>query len=529
MLLKGLHIKLALVVASGAMILASVSSWWMYSRSYELSVSDSTRSVQQLLATLEETAKIAAYVSNTELAQQVVNGLILNDIVLGARLKNQEQLNVVAGKLPSPEVDAQIHIVLHSPFADTESIGELSVMPNQDLIKARASESARATTIGLATHTFIVAFLVLIAVYLMLTRPLVRLSSGLHRIIPGNKERLSENSHTRADEIGLLAKDINRLLDTVEQMLLQERSLRERVQLLEQRFRGIFESSSAGLFLIRPNGSLVTANPAFFRLTSVPDNLLGNQSINCIEHIFAEPIMVMTIIEQILRFKRPCANDLRLQQTQPNHCQWVHALFSISIDNHGHELIEGVLYDITERKIAEESSRLLAEYDHLTQLLNRRSAEQKLDLVLEKSALNGGQVAVMILDLDKFKDINDTYGHDVGDEVLVHIAQRIRTVVRSTDILARLGGDEFMLAFELTDSGESMHRVASSLVDSLGEAITVSNGLSVKVGVSIGVAFSSPSTLDIKTLFKFADDAMYSVKRNGRNAYALYNNPSTPK
>ena len=183
--------------------------------------------------------------------------------------------------------------------------------------------------------------------------------------------------------------------------------------------------------------------------------------------------MVMAIIEQILKFKRPCANDLPLRNSQSNQCQWVHALFSISVDGHGHELIEGVLYDITERKIAEESSRHLAEFDHLTQLLNRRSAEQKLDLILEKSALNGSQVAVMILDLDKFKDINDSYGHDIGDEVLVLIAQRIRTVIRSTDIMARLGGDEFMLAFELTDSGESMHRVASSLVDSLGETLSL--------------------------------------------------------
>lgn len=522
MILRGLHVKLALIVAAGALILASLSSWWFYSRSYQDSINDSERSVKQLLATVEVSAAIAAYVGNTELAQQVVQGLIQNDIVLGAKIHNNAQFAVLAGKFTESTEASIVTLELFSPFTPGELIGELAITPNRALIEKRANESARATTMGLAMHTFVVAFLVLVAVYLMLTRPLVRLSTGLHRIVPGEKERLNEFSEKRRDEIGTLASDINHLLDTVENMLVQERGLRERVEALEQRFRGIFEATSAGIFLLRESGTLVTANPAFFRITGKPESELLQQQVNCINQVFAEPAAVMSIITLAMQSRRPYAADFCLAPLPDGETRWVHGLLSSSGQVDGATLIEGVIYDITERKRAEESSRYLAEYDQLTGLLNRHSGELRLAEQMADAEARGEPLAVMVLDLDRFKEINDTYGHNAGDNVLVTIANRIRTVIRSTDLVARLGGDEFLLTLAHSEQLETLHRVARKLVDVIGQELEVVENVREKVGASIGIATFPEHGQSWKQLSKNADDAMYAVKRRGRNGYAIF-------
>jgi methyl-accepting chemotaxis protein len=261
--IQSLHIKVSLSVAAAALFVVLLSSQFFYQRSYEKSFADSERSVQQLLETVQATAAIAAYVGNRELAQQVVTGLTQNDIVVGAKIVANKEIIGQHGRTNADAKQQLISISLNAPFDEKEKVGELAVVPNFPLIALRARDSAMATAIGLAAQAAVVALLVLILVYWMMTRPLSYLSGRLHRITPGDGNRLDVAGVHRGDEIGLLAGDINALLHTVETMLEEERQLRRRVELLETRFRGIFEDSSAGIFLVRERGTLVTANPAF--------------------------------------------------------------------------------------------------------------------------------------------------------------------------------------------------------------------------------------------------------------------------
>ncbi|RYZ85838.1 MAG: hypothetical protein EOO68_29665 [Moraxellaceae bacterium] len=224
--LESLHVKVSLAVATAALILMVVSSYFFYQRIYQSSLEESERSVKQLLETVSATAAIAAYVGNKELAQEVVSGLTKNDIVIGAEiLANDIRIGAQGRPIPRKK-STYASLKLQAPFDKNETVGEISVLTNLPLIAKRARDSALVTTMSLAAQAAAVAFIVLILVYWMMTRPLSSVSSRLHSIIPGDGKRLEILNQHKSDEIGLLVNDINSLLTTVDKMLHEERQLR---------------------------------------------------------------------------------------------------------------------------------------------------------------------------------------------------------------------------------------------------------------------------------------------------------------
>ena len=522
--IKSLHIKVSLSVAAAALFVVVLSSQFFYQRSYENSFADSERSVQQLLETVQATAAIAAYVGNRELAQQVVTGLTQNDIVVGAKIIANNEIIGQDGKTTADAKQQLISIRLNAPFDEKEAVGELAVVPNFPLIALRARDSAMATAIGLAAQAAVVALLVLIMVYWMMTRPLSNLSGRLHRITPGDGNRLNVANLHRGDEIGLLTGDINALLHTVETMLEEERQLRHRVELLETRFRGIFEDSSAGIFLVREQGTLVTANPAFFHLTGVhesPQQSTGDDNI--IAQVFLDHEQALSLIKLSLITKRPHSADLRIRTQSDIPERWVHCIFSPVANTQQGSTIEGVMYDVTQRKHAEERIRELAEKDSLTGLSNRQAAESALEELINQAPVGGKELAVMLIDLDRFKYINDTYGHDAGDKVLITIAARLRKLVRDSDVVARLGGDEFLLVLNHAGNIGMVQRIAQKILDAQQAPIEIRPGVLEKIGMSIGIALYPDHGDNPLSVRKHADQAMYAVKRQGKNNYAIYN------
>jgi diguanylate cyclase (GGDEF)-like protein/PAS domain S-box-containing protein len=521
--LKSLHVKVSLAVAMAALFIMVVSSYYFYQRIYESSLAESERTVQQLLETVSTTAAIAAYVGNKELAQEVVRGLTRNDIVEGAEIVANGTLIGTQGK-PLDKDSTSVSLKLTAPFDNNEIVGQLSVLTNLPLIAKRARDSALATTMSLAAQAVVIALLVLILVYWMMTRPLSLLSTRLHHIIPGDGKRLDVQRQHKSDEIGLLVKDINSLLTTVEKMLQEERQLRHRVELLEHRFRGIFEDSSAGIFLVRDNGTMVTANPAFFKLTGKFAGLEDvNADTNIVRETFVEPDQARGLIKLAIVSQRPCSCDLKITSvTDDEKNRWVHCIFSPAGEDQSNPVVEGVMYDITQRKLAEDITRELAEKDSLTGLANRQAAELVLKELASNNLHTGAGFVVMLIDLDRFKFINDTYGHDAGDWVLKVVAERLHRRVRSSDIVARLGGDEFLIILTQTDNHQKVKELAEKLLADQQQTIEVQPGFFETIAMSIGIAFYNRKEDNEMSIRKHADQAMYAVKRNGKNGYAVF-------
>lgn len=194
------------------------------------------------------------------------------------------------------------------------------------------------------------------------------------------------------------------------------------------------------------------------------------------------------------------------------------AVFTDSDDNVNG--VVGTILDITERKKAEQKIEKLAYYDTLTNLPNRQLLKDRISLLIQHAQRNNESFSVLFIDLDRFKDINDTLGHSAGDTLLTNVADMLKTHVRSCDTVARLGGDEFVIV--LTNVEETaVSSIASKLLNMLSRPQYV-NGHEVFTSLSIGISIFPNDGTDPETLLKNADVAMYQAKEQGRNNYQFF-------
>lgn len=200
-------------------------------------------------------------------------------------------------------------------------------------------------------------------------------------------------------------------------------------------------------------------------------------------------------------------------------CNWYNTVI-VNDDGIGIAVVS-LAEDITPRKEAEALIWKQANYDALTGLANREMANHHLIQEIEKVARTANSVALMYLDLDHFKDVNDTLGHHVGDILLVEAAKRLNQCVRDVDVIARVGGDEFTIIIGDLNSIEWVERLANDLLKSLAEPFKLSGETSY-VSASIGITFYPSDADDAAGMFKNADQAMYAAKKLGRNCFQYF-------
>jgi diguanylate cyclase (GGDEF)-like protein len=162
----------------------------------------------------------------------------------------------------------------------------------------------------------------------------------------------------------------------------------------------------------------------------------------------------------------------------------------------------------------------LASHDVLTDLPNRMLFMEQLEAAIGQASENADRLAVLFVDLDRFKQINDQFGHSAGDNVLIAVARRLRDVLWPDDLVARLGGDEFVVLIEDLDSANVAERIARKLIDKLAEGIALPEGC-IAVTTSIGIAYRADAVKTGDELMKLADDALYAAKAGGRNTFRV--------
>jgi len=202
--------------------------------------------------------------------------------------------------------------------------------------------------------------------------------------------------------------------------------------------------------------------------------------------------------------------------------KWVLASY-LQIEYHSKQMMLGWFYDITDRKVMEEHAQHLAHHDPLTGLPNRILFRERLHLAITMAERDKYALALMFIDLDKFKPVNDTYGHDVGDAVLLECAERIRACLRKPDSVARLGGDEFVILLHKVSNEQAALQVGEKILESLQWPMTIEN-VKISVGASIGIALYPTHSNEEDGLLNCADFAMYDAKKNGRNLVKLFQN-----
>jgi diguanylate cyclase (GGDEF)-like protein len=197
------------------------------------------------------------------------------------------------------------------------------------------------------------------------------------------------------------------------------------------------------------------------------------------------------------------------------------------VKGQGHpELLARAVRYAIERKRAEEQLTYLAQYDHLTGLVNRTLFRDRLVQAMARGKRMQQPIGLMLLDLDRFKAVNDTFGHDMGDELLKAVAERLKTCVREVDTVARMGGDEFTIILEGVASEQNILVVAKRITESIATPFEL-KGQHIAIGVSIGITIYPQDDHPVDELLKHADTAMYRAKQQGGSAFHLHDTSGT--
>lgn len=294
-------------------------------------------------------------------------------------------------------------------------------------------------------------------------------------------------------------------------------------ELLEQRnfLRRVFDLIPDLLWLKDMDGKYLTCNSRFERFIGLKkDELVGKTDYELFDKDIADMFRKNDLLS--LKSNKPHVNEEYLTFADESYAGF-HETLKVPMKNANNEIIGviGIAHDISERKTREEELRKFANYDTLTGLANRTLLKERLVHLTKKRVQKDNYSALLFIDLDHFKEINDTMGHSAGDEVLVQIANRLKKIVRVGDTLSRLGGDEFVIFFEDIHSPLEAGKLAKKILNTVKKPLKIGQS-EFYLSSSIGIVIYPEDSDDVEKLLSFADSAMYKAKYSGRDCFQYY-------
>jgi len=318
------------------------------------------------------------------------------------------------------------------------------------------------------------------------------------------------NGKAAPDGIILLGHD-NRLTKQLEEQNAKNKVTMEKLYHSEKRFKDIFSKNSAAMYLLDSETLQIVD------MNKTARDYYGYTKEECIHRKVTK---INGLTDEQERELIACLDSGRQNVFQLRHLaannQWRDVeVRATNLDMNGRKMIISIIIDITDRKKAEEQISYLAYHDALTGLLNRKAFYERLHIELERSLRTGNKGAILFLDLDGFKLINDKYGHEAGDFLLKEVAGRLKNIMRETDTVARMGGDEFTLLLTDINGRSNADAVADKIRESVSKPIIIEDN-PVHIRASIGISIFPDDGSDDKQLLSKADHEMYIMKNGAK-------------
>ena len=338
----------------------------------------------------------------------------------------------------------------------------------------------------------------------------------------------------RPVDVLLLKSKVQAFLQINEQKVRLQREIEQRekteqaLRRAEEKYRSIFERAVEGIFQARLDGTLIEANPAMVRLFGY-DSAQEMAEVENLRQTLMANEEERRVYMELLRRDGFVANFEFQGRRKNGEILWCsESSRLVALFGGDGEYIEGVLEDITKRKHSELALKHLATVDSLTGVPNRHIFFDRLELAVASAKRYGTRPAVLFVDLNEFKDVNDTLGHQAGDDLLRMVSERLHKRIREADTLARLGGDEFGILLSDVENEEGAMIVARNLLQVLDDPFSLA-GREVRVGATIGISFYPEDGKDGVTLVSRADAAMYGAKKNCEISIGTFRNCGIPK
>ena len=511
------------VGAALAFLLSMVGVYAM--RSHE--IDRQLQSTQQLLSTVESTISIAVFMEDEALAREIADGLLSNVTVHSVRISSMSTVLADRHREHGGREEHAGYTVrrkIFSPFDASAHLGEVLLIADEQAMRKSAQRYSDFVALVLTAMVLGTTAVLAWVVYRVVVRPMRRVARVLDKNADGAQRRLEVPKGHEQSEIGLLAKAFNRLMESVSAMLQQEHAMRERVSQSEQRYRTLAENSPDLIARHDLGQMLVYANPTYRRQMGIaPDAALDQADA---EAKAWKPRMsygqFKEHLREVLQAGRP--DTLLWDWTDASGATVVYHEMQVvpEYDADGRPI--GTLTmgrNITDRLEAERRLLYQATHDGLTALPNRTAFQDRLQQRIAHARREGHELALLFIDLDNFKSINDTLGHAVGDELLRLLAQRMSATVRETDMVARLGGDEFVVLLDRSPPRHQLPLVVQKVFDAVAEPCVLARQR-LFPSASIGVAVYPQDGNDVVELMRNADVAMYAAKSQGRHGYRFY-------
>lgn len=291
----------------------------------------------------------------------------------------------------------------------------------------------------------------------------------------------------------------------------------ERVRLAEN----VFDSAREGILITDAEGQVLSVNRAFTAITGYSQEEILHRNPRFMQSGRHEPSFYRDMWNQI-KAEGEWHGEIWNRRRDGGVVPLLMSVSAVT-DSQGATTHFVAFYtDIMRLKEAERRLEMLAYYDPLTGLPNRTLIYERLHQAISRAERENTRIAIMFLDLDRFKVINDTLGHEMGDQLLCQVATRIKDCLRQVDTVARLGGDEFIVLLEKVEHTQQIHHIVQRVLEALVVPYQLSSRREVYSGASIGIAFFPEDGADVDTLLRNADTAMYRSKSEGRNGYRFY-------
>lgn len=561
--LQALFISLAPILVMGILL----ESYFIYTRFADLDRSLLERSTL-LARQLASTCEYSVFSGNSVLLKQNIDSALLNEdveyvsvfdsrskLLMNTRNRNVPPRENVAA--PGAAVHADAHLLrvtepilatqinldeLISSPASADRLGTVVIDISKKRLNAQKEEFLLVSLLftGLA---FAIALVLALRAARRITAPVMQMHDAVRRIAAGDLEiRVPVNTSIRELEdlekgVNEMAQHLledrdmleNRIVETtdglrmksreIEQAQLEKSQLNENLAVALRELQAIMEANPDLLYVFNRNGELIQWNTSFEKFCGLPPEKLRHMHLS--EFVSEEEREVVK--RSFLDVYAKGAITLEVNLVRHDGVKVPYLCNGVALRNARNEVtgFTGTGRDISDRKAMAEQMHRMAHYDMLTDLPNRSLLSERLQQAILACNREHRQFALMFLDLDMFKYINDKFGHDVGDMLLKEVARRIVECLRASDTPARIGGDEFVVLLPSIDSEQMAVLVAEKIRDALSMPFEVA-GLRLSISASIGIALYPEHGSDEKLLLKNADTAMYLAKKKGRDTVVVY-------
>lgn len=426
----------------------------------------------------------------------------------------------VSGKQLSSNIVTRTYSLRHNVMGKETEIGRLEVVASLSAIHRQVAGRAVAIILSNGIKTFLVALFMAYLFRRLVTGRLEQLARKVTLLVP-QKNSVSDPASwpEHLDELATVEWTIDQTAQNLATVVDKLRIVNEQLQGRITEQDALLHNALVGIVMVRA-GIIVFCNRRFEEMLGFEPDKLTGQSVQVLfatnEQYNEFESNLQFTLEQGMNFSG--AFELVRRQSGPFWAE----MSGRALDSSRPELGSiWIFSDITERKEVEEKIAFIAYHDVLTGLPNRLLFSDRFKQAMAYADRSGSRVALLFLDLDNFKTINDSLGHAIGDGLIKHVAACLKECVRDTDTVSRQGGDEFLIVLPNLSEADATAGIAAKIMDRLLESSMI-DGHELNTSVSIGIAIYPDDGCDFDTLMKKADMAMYRAKDGGRNGYRFF-------